>query len=703
MKSLHYHLTLLLLTLFLGRASAQYEGEWVGILQAPGLSLNMTIELSKQGDAWSGSLDIPVQMIQNMELGGLSIADGQIRFRLPEVPGNAHYDGQFVEDGLSIEGTFYQAGQKLVLNFKREDQEKRERIVAGLVEFEALVDSLMQKRNVPGMGIGIIQDGEILMSRGFGLRDVDENLDVDDRTLFAIGSTTKAMTAAGLAMLIDEGLLEWDTPVREYMPDFRMKDDFATAEMTALDLVTNRSGLPRHDLLWYGSDFSREELFSRIRHLDPTKSFRTTFQYQNLMFMSAGVLAERLTGTSWEEYTRQHILDPLEMTRSNFSVTQSMKDENAALPYIFMNDSLIEVPYRNLDAIGPAGSINSCIADMLKWVEFNLDDGKHNGTELITTGQMEVLHGSHMLMGTGLPNPKYPEYTPFSYGGGWFIYHNDGARVLQHGGGIDGFTAHVHLLPTAETGLVILANKGGAGLPSVLANHATDILLDREPKDWASRAFGADDSEETDEENDDGEKDNSEDLGRVADTAPSHPLTDYQGQYEHEAYSAVVIKLVDNKLTAEYNGFNMPLEHWHYDVFNAYIEQFGINWKFEFQSDASGSIQSLRIPVEPTLPPHLFAKSAPDLANDPTYLNKIVGAYEGTTGQVGTVSLEGKKLLLKLPGQPTYRLIPYKMDEFQIKDLEGYSLRFVFDEARENVEHVEYHQPNGIFIAKRKD
>ncbi|MDH3245668.1 MAG: hypothetical protein OEM26_13705, partial [Saprospiraceae bacterium] len=137
--------------------------------------------------------------------------------------------------------------------------------------------------------------------------------------------------------------------------------------------------------------------------------------------------------------------------------------------------------------------------------------------------------------------------------------------------------------------------------------------------------------------------------------------------------------------------------------FIAHIEQFGINWKFEFQSDASGSIQSLRIPVEPTLPPYLFEKSAPDLANNPTYLNLIVGAYEGTTGQVGRISLEGKNLLWKLPGQPAYRLLPYKMDEFQIKNLEGYSLRFVFDEAREKVEHVEYHQPNGIFIAKRKD
>lgn len=703
MKSLHYHLTLFLLILFVCSATAQYEGKWLGILQAPGVSLDMTIELSKKGEDWYGSLDIPVQMIQNMELGDLAIDARQIQFQLPEVPGNAHYEGRFAEDGQSIAGTFYQAGQELVLNFKREDREKRDRIAAGLAEFEALVDSLMLRRNVPGMGIGIIQDGEILMSRGFGYRDVDEKLDVDDRTLFAIGSTTKAMTAAGLAMLVDEGQLEWDTPVREYMPDFRLKDDFATAEMTTLDLVTHRSGLPRHDLLWYGSDFSREELFSRLRHLDQTKSFRTTYQYQNLMFMSAGVLAERLTGTSWEEYTRQQILEPLDMTRSNFSVNESMKDENAALPYIFINDSLMEVPYRNLDAIGPAGSINSCVTDMLRWIEFNLDDGKYNGSELISSEQMKTLHGSHMLMGTGLPIPKYPEYTPFCYGGGWIIYHNDGARVLQHGGGIDGFTAHVHLLPSAETGLVILSNKGGASLPSVLANHATDILLDRERKDWASRAFGEDDVEDTEEENMDKEEDPNEDLGRVAKTTPSHPLADYQGRYEHDAYATVLIKLVDDQLVAEYNGFNMPLEHWHYDVFNAYIEQFGINWKFEFQSDASGSIQSLKIPVEPTLPPHLFKKSAPDLANDPTYLDKIVGEYEGTTGQIGTISLEGKKLLLKLPGQPTYRLLPYKMDEFRIKGLEGYSLRFVFDEAREQVARVEYHQPNGIFIAKRKD
>ncbi|MDH3649131.1 MAG: beta-lactamase family protein, partial [Saprospiraceae bacterium] len=451
MKRLPHLLSCYVLTLFtLIPCWSQMTGRWNGVLEAPGLSLEMSMELSKEGDGWSGTLTIPVQMIQDMILSDLQIDKQSISFQLPEVPGNAHYEGQFMADTQRLAGTFHQAGQSLKLDFLKEDLQQKENLAAAISQFQILVDSLMLKRKLPGLGIGIVKDGEMLLSRGFGYRDIAQEKKVDDRTLFAIGSTTKAMTAAGLAMLADEGILDWEVPVITYMPDFRLKDPFATKEMTALDLTTHRSGLPRHDLLWYGSGLNREELYERLQFLEPTKSFRTTFQYQNLMFMTAGILVERLSGKSWEDFTSERILDPLGMSRSNFSVRISEKEANAAVPYVVVaKDSLLAVPYRNLDAIGPAGSINSCVQDMMKWVKLNLKQGKVEGSELISKEQFKILHNPHMLMGSGLPIPKYPEYTPFTYGGGWVIYYNDGVKILQHGGGIDGFTALVHLLPSA--------------------------------------------------------------------------------------------------------------------------------------------------------------------------------------------------------------------------------------------------------------
>src|SRR5580658_7512111 len=230
--------------------------------------------------------------------------------------------------------------------------------------FDAFANQELRDWKCDGFAIAIVQDGKVILSKGYGLRDVKKNLPVTEKTLFAIGSATKSFTVTSLGVLVDQGKLDWDKPVRDYLPDFRLWDQFATERMTPRDLVTHRSGLPRHDLMWYNSPFTRQELFDRLRYLEPNKDFRTNFQYQNLMFMTAGYLAGHVAGMPWEDHVRRVIFEPLGMSSTNFSVNDMQKSADHSQPYTVVKEQIREMPFRNIDTIGPAGSINSNVEDM---------------------------------------------------------------------------------------------------------------------------------------------------------------------------------------------------------------------------------------------------------------------------------------------------------------------------------------------------
>ena len=258
-------------------------------------------------------------------------------------------------------------------------------------KFRLFMDSEMKRWEVPGMGIGIYKDGKVLFSEGFGYRNLEKKLPVTPNTIFAIGSASKAFTTMDVQILVDEGKVEWDKPVQTYLPDFELKDEVATARMTVRDLVCHRSGLPRHDGLWYGTSLTREDIYQRLRYLDFSADFRSTLQYNNLMFLTAGYLVGKLTNSSWEEFTRQRIFAPLGMASSNCSVEDSKKSEDYSSPYQRREGKVEEVPFRNINNIGPAGSINSNVNDMLKWVEFHLNKGKVGDKQIVSeAGQREV-------------------------------------------------------------------------------------------------------------------------------------------------------------------------------------------------------------------------------------------------------------------------------------------------------------------------
>jgi len=570
-----------------------------------------------------------------------------------------------------------------------------------LKRFPEYVTKAMAEWKVPGMAVAIVKDGKVVLAEGFGLRDVKNNLKVTPRTVFAIGSSSKAFTATSLGILFDEGKLDWDKPVRDYLPTFKLWDAFASERMTPRDLVCHRSGLPRHDAMWYGSSFSRQELFDRLSFLEPNHDFRTVFQYQNLMFMTAGHLVGVLSRSTWEEFVRKRIFEPLGMTSSEFSVEEMKAGTDHSLPYGEKKDKIEEIPFRNIDAIGPAGSINSNVVDMANWVILNLNKGKFAGKSVVSEAALTQIQSPQTVVQEPifLLLSDFPELFYPSYGMGWFITSYRGHTVLHHGGNIDGFSAMVSFMPRDNMGLVILTNLNGTLLPYAVMFNIYDRLLGLDQVAWSGRF-----KQIIDKMKAEGEKAKKEaDRDRQPNTRPSHPLEDYTGEYAHPAYGTLSVVKDADGLKAKYNGTDFALSHYHYDVFNFtdVKEPDGSAIKGTFGMDIKGSIMNLSVRLEPAVKDIVFARLPEKKMTERSFLEKLVGTYLLSGAEIKVSLREGRGLFLTVPGQPDYELVPYKGTEFNLKGVEGYSVEFKQDAAGA-VTEVVFHQPNGTFTAKKK-
>jgi len=577
---------------------------------------------------------------------------------------------------------------------------------AALEGFDAFVEATLKDWTVPGTAVVVVKDGEVVLSRGYGQRDVARGQEVTPRTIFAIGSSSKAFTTMSLALLADEGKIDWDTPVRQYLPSFKLYDAFATERMTPRDLVTHRSGLPRHDLMWYNSRADRAELVGRLQYLQPNKDFRAVWQYQNLMYMTAGYLVEVVTGQTWEEFVRERIFAPLGMERSNLSVDASKAADDYALPYKDEDGKPVEIPFRNIDTVGPAGSINSSVEDMTRWLLLHLGDGSLGDKRIVSAGQLVQLHAPQMVMpeGVGLTT-KYKEAPHASYGMGWFVQPYRGHDLIHHGGNIDGFSAMVAFLPAEQIGVVALTNRNGNPVPMILALDVFDRLLGLDRVPWNAR-----NKEDDARIKDAGEKGKEKSASdRVEGKGPAHALTDYAGEYEHPGYGILSVALGKGQegesegeaLTARYNNIDFALTHYHYDVFEMVYDLFDMRIKAVFSTNARGDIEGVSVPLEPTAPDIVFKRLPPKGLLDRESLERLAGDYE-VMGATLTVALKGEDALqVSMPGLQDYELVPYKGTQFELKGLSGFSLEFKRGASGAATEVV-ITQPGGVFTARRR-
>ena len=439
------------------------------------------------------------------------------------------------------------------------------------------VNRELARYKVPGMGIGVIKDGEILMAEGFGYADLEKKIPIDKDTLWGIASCSKSFTACLLVMLSEEGYFDMEEPIRDFLPDFRLYDPAATELCTVTDLLCHRTGIGGYDALWTDT-CSRADLWDRLRYLKPNKPFRGAVQYSNLMYTIAGHIAEKLTGKSYEELIREKIFLPLGMTRTNCSITDMCKDGNYARPYwqgsvdgtsdayLVNDEGPLLVENWNVDLGCPCGGINSCVSDMLKWLSFHINDGVADGKRLLSHESMVLLHTAQVpyIMWEW----KFPEVPPIGgYALGWYNDVYRGHPVVWHTGEIEGYGTMQYFFPREKLGIVVFNN---IHKPDVLVECSCiytiiDNVLGLPREDWSSRFWA--------ERNtyghmlEDWQCDLMGDGAPVPGTNLSHGLDAYTGKYFEPGHGTIEIFREGDALRMKYRGVVQEMEHYHYDVF----------------------------------------------------------------------------------------------------------------------------------------
>lgn len=672
---------------------------FAGAIELPGMKLEFDVDLRQdEKGVWSGDISIPAQEAKDLPLTAVEVTAENISFRIDGVPGDPTFEGKRTASGR-VEGEFSQNGG--TFSFTMDEKGRgADAAKTALANFAEELERARAAVEAPGAAMVIVKDDEIVFLGAVGKRDVEKDLPATTKTLFAIGSSTKAFTAFVLGTLVDEGLLSFDEPVRKWLPKFQLHDPMASERITPRDLLTHRSGLPRHDLVWYlQPDLSRSELVERLAFLEPSKDLRTTWQYNNLMFVTAGYLEEKVAGQAWEDLVRERILSPLGMRRTNFSVEESQRDPDHAQPYLRIAGATKQVPFHSLDNVGPAGSINSSVEEMAQWVRLHLSDGTLDGKKLISSSTLAEMHTPHMLMAE---SNFGAETRAVGYGLGWFVDEFRGVRRFHHGGHIDGFSSLVTFVPAEKIGMAILVNQNGSALNELAVQLALDrLLVDRAAPAAKQDRIGAIRQAMAVAETTEKATKQKKVSARKTGTSPSHPLADFCGEYSHPGYGSAKITLEDGALALGFGNSKMPLKHAHYDVFeSAEDDQFGII-EVLFTTNFAGDVDAMKWSVEPTVAPAVFTRRPASELLDPAYLARFEGEYDIEGQQLATVTLSGHTLRCTVPGQPTYELLPTHDDTFELSGLAGYRVRFL-SEKDGKVTGAEFMQPDGTHMAARK-
>ena len=434
---------------------------------------------------------------------------------------------------------------------------------------DRLVEDALKEWQVPGAAIAIIRGDEVVYLKGYGVRELGSTQPVTPDTLFAIGSTSKAFTTTAMAILVEEGKMKWDDPVRKHIDFFRLSDPLANEYVTMRDLVTHRTGLTQHDLLWYGSPWTREEIIRKIGLVKLTQPFRSTYQYQNIMFLAAGYAVGLISKSTWEDFVQKRIFDPLGMTGANFSVKVAEKASNHSTPHgKNKQGKVIVIPWRDIDNIGPAGSINAGVRDLSKWIRFQLGGGTFEGKRLLSAASLAQTHTPQIVVRVDPATAKETETTQGSYGLGWGIADYRGHLILSHGGGIDGFLTNISMAPKAKIGIVVLSNLAPSRLPDAVSRGLLDLMLGLPKKDWiaiARERTKRDDAAQT-------ARQQESEAKRHKDTKPARELAAYTGDYEDPAYGTASVSLENGMLVLKWSNFKFRLEHFHFDTFKPNVE-----------------------------------------------------------------------------------------------------------------------------------
>jgi CubicO group peptidase (beta-lactamase class C family) len=536
--------------------------------------------------------------------------------------------------------------------------------------FDQTMEKILKDWNVPGCGIGIVVKDKLVFARGYGYRDLENRLPVTPNTLFQIASNTKLFTATGMGFLVEEGKIDWDKPVRNYVPQLQFFNDELNASVTVRDMLSHRTGISRHDAIWVRSDFTREELFDRIRYLEPSIPFRTGSLYNNLMYVAAGKVTEYLSGETWEDFLSRNIFLPLEMQNTMFDVGQMMEQPDFMTPYYEKRDTTILLKslfYTQNQGLGPAGSIVSSINDLSHWVIAQINGGMYRGNQVIPAKIIKETM-KPAIPYSSVPD-RYFENLNAMYGMGRATSSYKGHYLAQHGGSIGGIYSNISIMPADSIGVIVFTNRISQ-LPGIIAFTVYDRILGLPETQWSDRSLkdylkGKETARESREK---------PDADRVMGTSPSHEPVHYTGIFEDAAYGRVHITLRNDSLRFKFNQYELPLYHYHYDRFTTPDDQLYGKWSLIFSTDAQGDISQIKISLDEK--EVIFARVPEPGLRDPEFLRKLEGEYE-TGGNRAVVELKNGELMIM--SAPPVHLDPYKGNMFRIREFSDQIVEFIID------------------------
>jgi CubicO group peptidase (beta-lactamase class C family) len=460
---------------------------------------------------------------------------------------------------------------------------------------DAILHDAIKAWEVPGVAVVVVRDDEVVYLKGHGVKERGKADPVTPDTLFPLASCTKAFTTTAMAMLVDEGKMKWDDPVRKHVEFFRLADPLADGQVTLRDLVTHRTGLAGHDYLWYQAPWPLDESIRRVGRVKLDHPFRTTFDYQSITFAAAGRAVGTAAQTTWAEFVRRRLFEPLGMAHACCTTDGAEKASDRASPHRRDARGQVHViPWYRMAEPNPAGSITASAADLAKWVRFQLGDGTFAGKRLVSAAGLAETHTPQTVIRLeGITKDLHPDTLQMSYGMGWVVQDYRGHLLVSHAGAIDGFRAHVTLVPRARLGIVLLNNLHQTRMNLAVSNSLVDLLLGLPRKDW--NAHVAAQMRKLEEANE--QRLRERNARRHHGTRPSRELSAYAGTYEEPAYGTLRVALERGVLVWRWGNFSGRLEHFHYDTFLSQGDALG-GPQVVFTLGADGEVARVRVVEE---------------------------------------------------------------------------------------------------------
>ncbi len=571
-------------------------------------------------------------------------------------------------------------------------------IAGKLKGFDAYMAGIIKDWNVPGIGVAIVSGDKLVFAKGYGYRDLGKKLPYTTGTMQQIASNTKLFTAVAAGLLVDEGKLTWDEPVRKAVPAINFYNDQLDMTVTLRDMLAHRTGITRHDAIWYQADLSRKELFERTKYLEPSFPIRQTFLYNNLMYAAAGYIIELKSGKTWEEFVRERILVPLKMTRTSFSIADMLKQPEFAVPYNEKRDSfeLYKADYcEDMSGVAPCGAIVSNMEDMSHWLIALMNEGKYEGRQVIPANVLKAtLEPSIALPNTEAEASGYWEVLNTNYGLGRWTASYRGRLLAFHGGDLTGFHSQISMMPRERIGVIVFViGDHCASLYNAVSYNVYERLLGLDQTPWSARWL----EKRLLSKKADTESRSKAGSGRVAGTRPSHALAEYVGDYEHPAYGTLKVGTREGALQLDFHKVTLPLEHFHYDRFDTPDHEVYGKMSVNFRTNPQGDVEKAVMSLDEA--EAVFTRKPEKL--DAELLEKLAGTYVLPNGVTFEIVLKnGTDVYLRNIGQEDQKLTHYKGLKFRIEAFSDVIFEFVVENG--TVKALKQIIPAGEYVFPKK-